>query len=297
MIEQPIEKPYYLEWREVVPNDVKFYSQSPWGYWDGIQLVHMAHRLRNFPLSSNMHSLFVFRGQPTRYDLTQDKTKKTVLLLPDSVSFIAALSEYQVECEDVTQEDIGVLIDPQYLNRFTDREVVFSDVFAKSDPRSCEILKLLLEDYEAGSPFGRVYGDGLVANLATHLIRTYSDRHLMVNTHSGPLSPRAMRELDAFIHGNLDQNLSLKEVAEVAGYSPFHLHRMFKQMTGQTLHDYIVGVRLAQVQQLLVTTDWSLVRIAVETGFSDQSHLTRQFRRKFGVTPTQLRGAGSQSKN
>jgi AraC-like DNA-binding protein len=290
MIEQPVEKSQYREWREVVPNDVKIFSQSPWGYWDGIQLVHMAHRLRTFPLSSNMHSVFVFRGQPTRYDLKKATTSKSVLLLPDSVSFIAALSVYEVECEDVTQEDIGVLIEPDFLKSFSEGEFHLGDHFSNPDPRSAEILKLLLEDYEKGSPFGKSYGDGLIASLCVHLVRTYSDKHFKADTHSGPLSPRAMREIDAFIRGNLDQKLSLNEVADVAGYSPYHLHRMFKQMTGETLHDYMMNTRLAQAKHFLTSTDWTVVRIAMETGFSDHSHLTRHFRRKYGLSPTQLRG-------
>jgi AraC family transcriptional regulator len=73
--------------------------------------------------------------------------------------------------------------------------------------------------------------------------------------------------------------------------SPYHLARLFKQATGDSPHHYLIQVRLTSARALLSAGSGqrSLAEIAAAVGFSDQSHLTRHFKRQFGVTPKQLR--------
>jgi AraC family mar-sox-rob regulon transcriptional activator len=104
-----------------------------------------------------------------------------------------------------------------------------------------------------------------------------------------------MRE-DQFIHSllvwietNLDKNLNLDEVALRAGYSKWHLQRLFKRKTGVALAQYIRQRRLTESALALLNTDMSIVSVVEEFGFDTQQTYTRTFKKYFQVTPGQLR--------
>jgi AraC-like DNA-binding protein len=82
---------------------------------------------------------------------------------------------------------------------------------------------------------------------------------------------------------------SLPALAADVGVSPQHLSRTFRAHTGFTLTDYRNGLRVRQVLERLSEGERSLVRLAIELGFTDQAHLTRTVRRTVGSTPALLR--------
>jgi AraC-like DNA-binding protein len=85
------------------------------------------------------------------------------------------------------------------------------------------------------------------------------------------------------------ENVSLDSLARAAGLSPFYLCRVFREETGLTPHAYqtLARVRLAKT---LLTQGAPIAQAALEAGFYDQAHLTRHFKRIFGVTPGQYLG-------
>ncbi|MFW5734139.1 MAG: helix-turn-helix domain-containing protein [Oceanidesulfovibrio sp.] len=86
------------------------------------------------------------------------------------------------------------------------------------------------------------------------------------------------------IHDRHAEDIRLEELATHAGMSPFHLVRVFRDRHGLTPHAYLVQMRVRRAKTLL-RTPMRLADIAAAVGFADQSHLTRQFKRQFGVTP------------
>jgi AraC-like DNA-binding protein len=91
-----------------------------------------------------------------------------------------------------------------------------------------------------------------------------------------------------YIDEHSAEPISLAELATVARLSPFHLHRVFCQETGMPPHSYQTQVRINRAKELLRQYR-TLPEIALATGFSDQSHFTRHFRRLVGVTPGRFR--------
>ena len=89
-----------------------------------------------------------------------------------------------------------------------------------------------------------------------------------------------------FIDENLDGDLSLQTVAEVAFYSPFHFHRVFKFMTGETLNEYVTRQRIEKAALDLLHRNLSVSDISRKYGFTDNSSFTRAFRKFYGVSPT-----------
>lgn len=83
--------------------------------------------------------------------------------------------------------------------------------------------------------------------------------------------------------------LLLAEIAAAAGTSVFHLCRIFRRLTGFTVHRYLVHLRLRLAVDLLSDPRTTLVNAALESGFSSQAHLTKLGRQEFGTTPRGIR--------
>jgi AraC family transcriptional regulator len=92
-----------------------------------------------------------------------------------------------------------------------------------------------------------------------------------------------------YIHTHLDQELLLEKIAAVIHISPTYFASLFKQATGISPHQYVIQQRVEQAKLMLLKTDLAIADIALQVGFSSQSHLTQQFKRLTGMTPRQVR--------
>jgi AraC family transcriptional regulator len=99
---------------------------------------------------------------------------------------------------------------------------------------------------------------------------------------------RVNRAID-FVLQNLDQSLQLEVVAKAAGFSPFHFHRVFRSVVGESLHEFVKRVRLERALVLLSRQNWktrrrpSLTDIALACGFDSSSDFSRSFKQRYGV--------------
>jgi AraC-like DNA-binding protein len=105
----------------------------------------------------------------------------------------------------------------------------------------------------------------------------------------GGLAPGALRRVREYIDGRLDDDISLDALAAVAELSRCHFARAFKQSVGTSPHAYVMQRRLERAERLLAETDLSLCQVALDSGFSDQSHFSSCFRRSFGESPRSFR--------
>ncbi len=101
----------------------------------------------------------------------------------------------------------------------------------------------------------------------------------------------AVQQVQDYLRVNYEANLTLDELAHLVDLNPLRLLRTFRKHTGLPPHAYLNHVRVHQAKQLL-TAGWSITDAALETGFTDQSHLHRHFKKLLGITPGQYaRGA------
>lgn len=108
-----------------------------------------------------------------------------------------------------------------------------------------------------------------------------------------PRAPRAVHRALDYIHANLAGNLRLEDIAGAARMSVFHFSRTFRKATGAGPHRYLVQVRVERVKALLISSDQGLAAIADETGFSDQSHMSKVFKKFTGMSPRTFRNGRS----
>lgn len=88
-----------------------------------------------------------------------------------------------------------------------------------------------------------------------------------------------------YIENHLQDDLDLDRIAEVSGYSKFHLNRMFAEMTGTTIHQYIKKRRLTEAAKKLVYTDNAIIEIALEAGYESHQAFSLAFKRLYKQAP------------
>jgi AraC family transcriptional regulator len=101
--------------------------------------------------------------------------------------------------------------------------------------------------------------------------------------------PRWMRQVHDLLNEGFRQCLTLDDIAEFAGVHPSHLARVFRQMHGCTVGDYVRSLRIEYACHRLRTSDDTLATVALAAGFSDQSHFSKVFKRRTGLSPAVFR--------
>lgn len=92
-----------------------------------------------------------------------------------------------------------------------------------------------------------------------------------------------------FIDKNLESDLSLNTVSEIAFFSPYHFHRVFKFITKETLNEYVTRRRIEKSALELIHKNIGILEISTKCGFNDSSSFTRAFKKYYGVNPTEFR--------
>ena len=101
--------------------------------------------------------------------------------------------------------------------------------------------------------------------------------------------PRIIEKIDECIREGSDEALTLRRLAEQLGYSEYHFSRMFRQVSGMRLREYLRYRRLAFALAPVRDTRDSFLKIALDYGFSSHEAFTRAFRQAYGLTPREYR--------
>ncbi|KPK78515.1 MAG: hypothetical protein AMS25_14940 [Gemmatimonas sp. SM23_52] len=106
---------------------------------------------------------------------------------------------------------------------------------------------------------------------------------------------RINRVID-YIDAHIDQDLSLQTLARVASFSPYHFHRIFGALMGETLSHFIQRLRIERAATMLIhNPKKSITQVAFDCGFSGSAAFARAFREAFGMSASQWRSGGYQS--
>ena len=96
-------------------------------------------------------------------------------------------------------------------------------------------------------------------------------------------------KLISVLHARYQEALDLQTIASMFHLSPFHLHRVFKRVSGLTVGEYLQTVRIDAARQLLNHPEMTITQIALAAGFSSPSYFSTVFLKKTGFTPTAYR--------
>src|SRR5499425_2696784 len=158
-----------------------------------------------------------------------------------------------------------------------------------TDERLSSLLAAVNSERVAGFPSGRLFLDSVEQALAAALINGYAVRHRPVRTYRGGLSPVRLRKVKEFVHAKMEDELSLRELAQCVGLSTPHFSEMFRKSTGETPHQFVLRLRVERAKEKLRSAEPRVLDVAIACGFKTQQHFARVFRQLCGATPTEYR--------
>ena len=160
-----------------------------------------------------------------------------------------------------------------------------TEIYESHDQLIRHIGLALIEEAVAETPTGKLYAESLSQTLVFHLLKNYSTAKYATANLNGGLSGYKLRRVKEFINENLEEDLPLAAIAEVADLSQFHFARAFRRTTGFTPQQYLMQQRIERAKELLAKDDLPIVEISLRTGFKNQSHFTTLFHKYTKFTP------------
>ncbi|WP_085314853.1 GlxA family transcriptional regulator [Derxia lacustris] len=137
---------------------------------------------------------------------------------------------------------------------------------------------------------GARFGDAIAAQISEQFVlervRDSRDQQHMPMVARVGYSRKSLVEVAALMEANIEEPLSLEDVARLAGLSQRQLQRLFKHFLGVTPTQYYLNLRLRRARELLLQTDMTVTDITVACGFQSTCHFSKCYRCRFGYAPS-----------
>jgi AraC family transcriptional regulator len=168
-------------------------------------------------------------------------------------------------------------------------EIELTEHWNLIDRHISALLMEMTADVEDGSPAGTMYGEALANTLAVYLVKRYAVRQITPVVFKGGLPGYRLKRVLDYVAASLEQNISLSQLAAIAGMSPHYFSELFKQSTGHAPHNYVLLQRIERAKQQLRDPLSSIIDAGLDAGFQNSSHFSRMFRKLVGTSPSKYR--------
>jgi len=148
-----------------------------------------------------------------------------------------------------------------------------------AEPRAGRALRRMYQEFALDDDVAELAVQGCLMDLLATLARSDTPRD----------APKWLMHAREILEAEFRRGISIRELSRQAEVHPVHLARSFRSWYGCSPSDFLRSLRIDWARQALRDTTRTLSAIAMEAGFSDQSHLTREFRRRVGMTPARFR--------
>ena len=160
-----------------------------------------------------------------------------------------------------------------------EQTIVFSSP-TMNDPKVARLLKAAHDALQ--NQIEMLYSESLMILAFSNLLQNQRPLSRKEN------EPRAIQKAKEYLTAKFGEQIHLADLAQASGLSPFYFLRSFQKAIGLTPHEYLCNLRVERARKLLASGA-SISDAAMQTGFFDQSHLHRHFRRLLGITPGKYR--------
>jgi len=167
------------------------------------------------------------------------------------------------------------------LGKLGEEAPVISNPAVFQGPGPAALARRAYAESRSDDPLSGLVLQGLVLELLGEASRAAA--------RTGNAPPRWLGTVRDFLNARFAEALTLEEIAAAGGVHPAHLNRVFRRHHGCTVGDYVRGLRVDYASVQLASSATPLLEIALDSGFSDQSHLTRCFKSLTGTTPAEYR--------
>lgn len=140
----------------------------------------------------------------------------------------------------------------------------------------------LCSEFRNADVFSHLAIEGILLELVAAVCRAH-------DKETGALRPRWLARVEQVLQENCINPPSLTELARIAGVHPIHLSRTFRRWHKSSIGAHIRQLRIEQAVRIIGSSHEPLIQVALATGFADQSHFAKSFKRVIGMTPTQFR--------
>lgn len=158
------------------------------------------------------------------------------------------------------------------------------------DPLLQHLVMGLYNELHNPGLLGTLFVESAAHTIMLHLLRKYSTASV-VSHQPAParFSPQQIRLLNEYIENHLDQKISLSDLAAQVHLSVSHFERSFRASLGYPPYQYVRERRIDRAKLMLEGSDLRLDEIAQACGYANQSHFSRHFSEKFGISPMRFR--------
>jgi AraC family transcriptional regulator len=162
------------------------------------------------------------------------------------------------------------------------------NALSHDDPLLQQVILGVAARLREGAP--EIYAESAAQFLTMHMLVGHAGHQIK---KARTRDQARMQRVCDYMHAHLAEEVSLQDLAKVAYLSRFHLIRMFKQTYGATPYQRLTQLRTQRAQRLLATSDTPITQIALDCGFTNQTHFAAAFRRLVGLSPRAYRQSTS----
>jgi AraC family transcriptional regulator len=166
-------------------------------------------------------------------------------------------------------------------------ELIALDILEDATLR--QMATILLQQKRDRFRDGNLFLDSIATALSSYLVARYSSTLPLNVPLTGGLAPSTLRRCIDFIQANLSGSIRLDDLARESGMSASHLIRSFRQSTGKSPYQYVLELRTMRAKSMMRDRRLGLTEIALSSGFANQHHLSRIFRKVVGIAPSRYR--------
>jgi AraC-like DNA-binding protein/mannose-6-phosphate isomerase-like protein (cupin superfamily) len=149
-------------------------------------------------------------------------------------------------------------------------------------------MERLIDEHRRPTPESPMVARGILHELIAWIIRDHRAEQLRRNREPSEYSPPIMKVIQ-WLHEQISEDLSVSDLAEVAGLSSSYFRRCFHREVGSSPSDYVTQLRIERSKRMLAETDRSITEIAMELGYNTSAYFTAVFHRETGTTPSEFR--------
>jgi AraC family transcriptional regulator len=247
--------------------EVSGFSLVELNYSPNVEISTHAHEQANFCMSIEGGCTEVYASKKREYK-------------PLTLNFLPPHQTHSIKTSSIGMRAFSIDIAPHWLERMREHSLdVENSIFYQGGI----LTRLLLRLYDE---FRNTDAASLLAieGLALEMLAEVSRYQIEENS-----SPGWLKQAEEIIREQFSINLSLSKIAQEVEVHPVHLARAFRKHYHCSIGEYIRQLRIEDVCRKMTASKTSLIEIALTTGFSDQSHFTRIFKRLKGMTPAEYR--------
>jgi len=177
----------------------------------------------------------------------------------------------------------------KYIIPITENSIIFKNKVC-NDKNVQDAINSIIEEYNHKEPGFELAVKSFIYRLIVLLLRNYIDQIMTPREYN-----TRMRNLDRFnkilqyIENHYTENLSIDRLSRMTNVSRFYFCRLFKEVTGKTLSEYINSIRIDKAEKMLKDTGLNITEIAMLVGFDDTNYFSRVFKKLKNQPPSLVR--------